>query len=145
MSNAPSSKESFSEQFILRNRRDDIEHIERLLIGAVEQRKYDKSSVFAIRLALEEALNNAFKHGNKGDPSKAVRVNCQVEDQSVIIDIQDEGEGFDPQSVPDPTEQENVEIPSGRGLTLMRAFMTEVRIEPPGNRVRMTYLRPPGT
>jgi serine/threonine-protein kinase RsbW len=142
MTTASSSRESFSGRFILNNRREDIELAERSLLEAIEHQRYDKASLFAIRLALEEALNNAFKHGNKDDPRKTVRMDCRVDTDLVVIDIEDEGEGFDPDSVPDPTEQENVEIPSGRGLTLMRAFMTEVHIQPPGNRVRMKYVRP---
>jgi serine/threonine-protein kinase RsbW len=142
MDTASSAKEAFSRRFILNDRREDIESAERSLLSAVEQRQYDRASVFAIRLALEEALNNAFRHGNKGDPSKTVRLDCRIEPDTVVIEIEDQGEGFDPHSVPDPTESENVEIPSGRGLTLMRAFMTEVHIFPPGNRVHMKYVRP---
>jgi serine/threonine-protein kinase RsbW len=142
MSTAASSQESFSGRFVLNNRREEIELAEQSLLRAVEERRYDRTSVFAIRLALEEALNNAFKHGNKGDPRKTVRMECRVDPNIVVIDIEDQGEGFDPDSVPDPTEQENVEIPSGRGLTLMRAFMTEVMIHPPGNRVLMKFVRP---
>ena len=67
-----------------------------------------------------------------------------IERDVVRLEIEDQGEGFDPESVPDPTEQENVEIPSGRGLKLMRAFMTDVKIFPPGNRVEMKYIRPAG-
>src|SRR5687767_12659218 len=78
MSPASSSRESFSGRFILNNRREDIENAERSLLEAVEQRRYDRASLFAIRLALEEALNNAFKHGNKGDPLKIVRMHCHV-------------------------------------------------------------------
>jgi serine/threonine-protein kinase RsbW len=142
MNAAASSQESFSGRFVLNNRREEIELAEQSVLKAVEQRQYDQTSVFAIRLALEEALSNAFKHGNKGDPQKTVRMECRVDNTLVLIDIEDQGEGFDPESVPDPTEQENVEIPSGRGLTLMRAFMTEVMIHPPGNRVLMKYVRP---
>lgn len=140
--NSASPSETFSGKFVLNYRREEIEMAEQSLLQAVEQRQYDRTSIFAIRLALEEALNNAFKHGNKGDPRKTVRMECRVEPDVVVIDIEDQGEGFDPDSVPDPTEQENVEIPSGRGLTLMRAFMTEVMIHPPGNRVLMKYVRP---
>lgn len=142
MTSASSSGEIFSGRFVLGDSRDDIEQAERSLLGAIERWRYDRASVFAIRLALEEALTNAFKHGNKSDPRKKVHLECRVEQDVVLIDVQDEGEGFDPASVPDPTEQENVEIPSGRGLTLIRAFMTEVQIQPPGNRVRMKYVRP---
>src|SRR5262245_33567327 len=115
-------KSSFSTpytgRFVLHDRREDIEQAQRALLEAIEQRRYDPASVFAIRLALEEALINAFKHGNKGDHRKHVRLECRVEHDVVEIEIEDQGDGFDPTSVPDPTEQENVEIPSGRGLTL---------------------------
>src|SRR6185369_1388136 len=113
---SPSSA-PFNKRFVLHDRREDIEKAQGALIDAVQQRRYDPASVFAIRLALEEALANAFKHGNKGDPGKHVHMECRVEHDVVVIEIEDQGEGFDPQTVPDPTEQENIEIPSGRGLT----------------------------
>src|SRR5215470_14386849 len=142
MATTPSSPEPFIGRFVMSNRREDFEKAERSVIEAIERHRFDHSSCFAIRLALEEALSNAFKHGNKSDPSKTVTLECRVEEGVVCIDVQDQGEGFDPESIPDPTAEENVEIPAGRGLTLIRAFMTEVHIEPPGNRVRMTYVRP---
>jgi serine/threonine-protein kinase RsbW len=143
MPSAPQqSHDPFMHTFVLSNRREDIEQAERTVLQAVEQQNFDTASSFAIRLALEEALSNAFKHGNKNDPGKKVELKCRVDAQAVEIDIRDEGEGFDPDSVPDPTAEENVEIPAGRGLTLIRAFMTEVTIPPPGNRVTMKYVRP---
>lgn len=142
MTQPPSSPEPFIGRFVMHNRREDVEHAERSVIQAIENQRYDHSSCFAIRLALEEALSNAFKHGNKNDPHKTVTMECRIDHGVILIDIQDQGEGFDPGSIPDPTAEENVEIPAGRGLTLIRAFMTEVHIDPPGNRVRMTYVRP---
>ena len=142
MPNAPSSNECFRGRFTLHSDRSAIESVEKALLGEIEQRRFDRSSVFAIRLALEEALTNAFKHGNKNDPAKTVLLTCEVRHDTVVIDVTDQGAGFDPDAVPDPTESENLEIPSGRGLTLMRAYMTEVQIHPPGNRVQMRYDRP---
>jgi serine/threonine-protein kinase RsbW len=142
MTNAAASNESFRGRYVLTSAREEIDRAEQAMLQAIESRQYDRSSLFAIRLALEEALTNAFKHGNKGDPSKTVRLHCDVESDVVTIDVIDEGSGFDPDAVPDPTESENLEIPSGRGLTLMRAYMTEVQILPPGNRVMMRYVRP---
>lgn len=127
---------------MLHYRREDIEKAQGALLAAIERQQYDPASCFAIRLAVEEALTNAFKHGNKEDPQKTVQLNCRVDAQAVDIDIQDQGAGFDPSTVPDPTEQENIEIPAGRGLLLMRAYMTEVHVHPPGNRVQMRYIRP---
>jgi serine/threonine-protein kinase RsbW len=129
-------------RFVLHDRREEIEQAERAVLDEIEARRFDRASVFAIRLSLEEALANAFKHGNKGDQRKTVRLEWRIEGDTVVLEVEDQGEGFDPDSVPDPTEEENVEIPSGRGLKLIRSFMTEVQIPPPGNRVRMIYVRP---
>lgn len=112
------------------------------ILTAIESQSYDPSSCFAIRLALEEALSNAVKHGNQGDASKAVTVHYRIDDEAVEIIIRDEGPGFDPESVPDPTLSENLEIPSGRGIMLMRSYMTEVDFPPPGNQVRMRLVKP---
>jgi serine/threonine-protein kinase RsbW len=109
------------------------EEIERLLRahGAGEK------EIFGIRLALEEALVNAIKHGNQLDRSKKVTVTSVVHAERIEIHITDEGNGFDPGDVPDPTDVENIERPCGRGLMLMRHYMTEVSFTGRGNSVRM--------
>lgn len=111
------------------------------LLKVVESR-FDPTCCFAIRLALEEALANAFKHGNRGDPQKVVKLDYSVDESEVAIEVEDEGPGFDPRHVPDPTDVENLEIPSGRGIVLMKSFMTAVEFNASGNRVRMTFKRP---
>ena len=90
---------------------------------------------------MEEAVSNGIHHGNRRDPAKVVRVECRIDAESVQIAVEDQGEGFDPKAVPDPTDEANLEIPSGRGIMLMGAYMSEVRYVPPGNRVEMTFLR----
>lgn len=102
---------------------------------------YADHEVFGIKLAVEEALVNAIKHGNRMDPARRVRVAYRVSTQRFDILIADEGPGFDPADVPDPTAAENLERPSGRGLMLMRHYMTEVIFDEPGNAVRMWKLR----
>ena len=128
---------------MIRNLRQEIEHTQLLILEEIERRAYGDACCFGIRLALEEALSNAFKHGNGDDPEMTVKLTCSISEGKIVIDVEDQGQGFDPGSVPDPTQQENVEIPAGRGLVLMRSFMTDVLIHPPGNRVEMTYLRNP--
>ena len=59
----------------------------------------------------------------------------------IRVEVVDQGPGFNPEGVPDPTDEANLEVPSGRGIMLMRAYMTEVDYLPPGNRVRMVYSR----
>jgi serine/threonine-protein kinase RsbW len=100
--------------------------------------KLSEQEVFSIRLALEEALVNAIKHGNQMDRSKNVRIAYRLSHDRLDIQITDEGSGFDPEDVPDPTAVENLERPCGRGLMLMRHYMTEVAYNGRGNSVSMT-------
>jgi serine/threonine-protein kinase RsbW len=112
------------------------------LLGAVARVGYSDESVFAIRLALEEAVVNGFKHGNAQRPGATVDLAWSVDARRVVITVEDQGKGFDPSAVPDPRQPENLEKPSGRGLMLMRAYMTTVEHNEKGNRVRMVYERP---
>jgi serine/threonine-protein kinase RsbW len=98
---------------------------------------YPEKDLFRLRLALEEALVNAVKHGNRGDPAKQVRVRYQVTRERTLAEVEDEGEGFDPGQVHDPLAPENLERPGGRGLLLMRSFMTWCRFHGRGNRVTL--------
>lgn len=103
---------------------------------------YDEHSSFAIRLAMEEGLNNAIKHGSRMDADKIIRVDYEVTPQRVAITITDEGDGFDPNDVPDPTVEANLEKPGGRGLMLMRAFVDTVEFNEVGNSVRLIKEHP---
>lgn len=107
------------------------------LLRQLQLHQWGEHDTFAIHLAVEEALVNAIKHGNQDDPSKQVHVVSRVSPHCVVIEIADEGGGFDPGAVPDPTEDENLEAPSGRGLMLMRSFMSRVEFNARGNRVTM--------
>jgi serine/threonine-protein kinase RsbW len=111
------------------------EEIERLLLKA---NSFADHEIFGIKLAVEEALVNAIKHGNQMDRSKQVRISYTVGTDRFDIHIADEGGGFDPGDVPDPTAAENLERPCGRGLMLMRHYMSEVSFNPSGNSVRMS-------
>jgi serine/threonine-protein kinase RsbW len=105
--------------------------------------QYGERDIFSIRLALEEALVNAIKHGNQMDRAKKVRICFRVDPNRFDVLVVDEGPGFDPNDVPDPIACENLERPCGRGLLLMRHYMTEVAFHPPGNKVYMTKQRTP--
>src|SRR5438445_13584173 len=106
---------------------------------------YSEREIFSVKLALEEALVNAIKHGNQFDRTKKIHIAYHVEPDRFKILITDEGCGFDPAEVPDPTAVENLERPCGRGLMLMRYYMNEVSFSPSGNSVSMTKLRCNGT
>ncbi len=111
--------------------------VEQHLITELRRHKYPDDCLFAVRLALEEALSNAIKHGNRFDPEKTVTVRFSIEPEKVQLIVTDQGQGFDPAAVPDPTTNDHLENPSGRGITLMRAYMDEVAYNSRGNEVRM--------
>src|SRR5579871_6005305 len=107
--------------------------VQERIIQLLESLRYDERDVFGVRLAIEEALVNAIKHGNRMDPAKTVRITCQIAPHKVRIEIEDQGEGFLPSDVPDPTADENLERPCGRGIMLMRAFMSSIAFNASGN------------
>jgi serine/threonine-protein kinase RsbW len=96
------------------------------------------------RVGLSEALANAVLYGNRGDPSKCVRVEVTLDERSIALRVIDQGSGFDPDAVPDPTLPENLERPGGRGLFLLRELMDEVEYNDRGNAVRLVLFREPG-
>ena len=104
------------------------------LLKQMRRQRWTRRQIFAVHLAAEEALVNAIKHGNRYDPHKTVRVSCKVSPECVQIQITDQGEGFDPQTVPDPTREENLGVPHGRGILLMRNFV-DVQYNDTGNQV----------
>ncbi|MCI0638843.1 MAG: ATP-binding protein [Gemmataceae bacterium] len=112
---------------------------------AIEQQlrsaRFEDKEIFSIKLALEEALVNAIKHGNQMDRAKSVRIRYRIDPTRFDIHIADEGKGFDPEDVPNPMDPENLERPCGRGLLLMRHYMTEVVYHPPGNCLSMCKIR----
>lgn len=89
------------------------------------------------RVSLTEALSNAMLYGNRGEPDKRVRVEVTVGPRRITARITDEGRGFDPTDVPDPTRPENLCEPGGRGLFLMRKLMDEVHYNDRGNCVTL--------
>lgn len=94
-----------------------------------------------VMIALDEAIVNAVKHGNKSDPRKAVHIVAEFSADGVRFVVADEGAGFERESVPDPTEPCRLLEPSGRGLLLINHIMDEVRFNQCGNRLEM-FKRP---
>ncbi len=106
------------------------------IVGKIETlESFSPRDAFGIRLALDEAIVNAIKHGNGFHPDKTVRVNCLIDDEVFRIEIEDQGSGFCLEDVPDPTEEENLELPCGRGIMLMRSFMSKIEYNTSGNKV----------
>lgn len=93
-----------------------------------------------VLLAVTEATTNAIIHANKCDQSKMVTIDVKVNETKLVVKIKDEGEGFDPTDIPDPTEPENLLNESGRGVYLMRVYMdnVEYNITPSGMEIILT-------
>lgn len=117
--------------------------VQERIVRMLEELSFSSRDVFGVRLALEEALVNAIKHGNRMDNSKTVRISCRFFEEKVRIEIEDEGIGFKLEDVPDPTADENLERPCGRGIMLMRSFMSLIEYNERGNRVVLEKTRQP--
>ena len=102
---------------------------------------WPEKDMFGVHMALEEAIINAIKHGNKRDPEKKVHVIVDSTLEEFYLKVIDQGEGFDPDAVPDCTAAENLELGSGRGLLLMRHYMDEVKYNEVGNELEIRKKR----
>ena len=111
------------------------------LLEYLQSTGWSDREVFGIHMAVEEALVNAIQHGNQEDPAKSVHVRCRATPQRLRIEITDEGPGFQPSRVEDPTCGERLCEPHGRGLPLMKAYMSKVEYLGRGNCVVMEKRR----
>jgi len=111
------------------------------ILEDLERRGFCGDEVFAVKLALEEALSNAIKHGNRMNRDKKVKIVAHLAEDLIRMEITDEGDGFDPTALPDPTKEPHCHSPCGRGVMLMRNFMTRVRYNAKGNSVVMEKSR----
>jgi len=96
------------------------------IISELERCRYSADAVFAVLLALEEALTNAVKHGNRNDAAKNITVRYAVNEDKAVVVVRDEGGGFLPDDVPDCTSPDRLPLPNGRGIMLIRPYMDEV-------------------
>ena len=107
------------------------------ILSIMKELGYSQRDLFCMELATEEAMVNAIRHGNESDAEKKIQVECAITRDMASIIITDEGGGFDPDGLPDPTADENLERPCGRGVMLMRKFMTSITYNEIGNQVTL--------
>jgi serine/threonine-protein kinase RsbW len=130
------------QQEVVQSAEDIAQVIGIITAAAMATAGFTEQEIFRLRLALEEALVNAHKHGHQGDWTKPIRVRYHVSDNGVAAEIEDLGMGFDPAQVPDPLAPENLERSSGRGLFLIRSYMSHVCHNEQGNRICLCKLCP---
>lgn len=116
---------------------DEGHRVMESLLAALSEHGWDGSEYFHVQMAAEEAMVNAVKHGNKEADDKRVEIEFAVSPEKVYMRFTDEGEGFSPEDLPDPREEEHLECTNGRGVMLIHAMMSEVRYNERGNQVEM--------
>jgi len=107
------------------------------LLIRIPQLNEDKDTLFNIKLALHEAIINAVKHGNKMNPNLPVQVDIKKDEGQVVIQVKDQGDGFDYKNLPDPITPENLEKLNGRGLFLIQNAMDRVEYADGGRIIKM--------
>lgn len=113
-------------ELTLPSRIDSIAQVVSAALEVAKRAGFDEGALSAIDLAVREAVTNAIIHGNAQDENKPVEIEFSDSPSQFVISIRDRGAGFDPNTVPDPTDAQNLLKPSGRGILFMRAFMGEV-------------------
>lgn len=118
-------------------------HLESMdeILGQLTELGWSDRELFGVQMALEESLTNAIRHGNKCDESKQVSFECKVSPERFWLRVEDEGPGFIPEHVPDCRKGSHLEACGGRGLMLIKAYMTTVEFNECGNRVTMEKVR----
>lgn len=137
----PSTLQSLPECFVIESDACAAHRIRDHIATRLREGSYPESDVLDVLQALDEAMVNAIKHGNRCDCQKKLRISFCVDHDCFQICIEDEGDGFDPNSVADPLSADCLEIPCGRGLLMMRHYMSEVSYLEPGNAVMMVKKR----
>ena len=115
-----------------------VEEFCQKMVADVSKQGFCEDDTFGIHMALEEAMMNAVKHGNAGDPSKKVTVEYLITQEIFDATITDQGSGFVPDDVPDPRDEENLHKMSGRGILLIRAYMDVVEYNESGNQLHIS-------
>jgi serine/threonine-protein kinase RsbW len=118
---------------------ENIRVVESFIDNSKEKFNIEDDIYGNIMVAVTESVNNAIRHGNKFDKDKNVLLSLFVEDDRLRFEVEDEGRGFDYNSLSDPTSPENIENPGGRGIFLMRNLSDEVEFSNDGRRVELTF------
>ncbi len=116
----------------------NIRKVSDKILGSLSKLGLNEGKIFDIKLCIEEAVRNAIVHGNQSDRRLSVRVAYKVADSKLIIEVEDEGGGFDHQAVADPTAGAHIMKNSGRGVYLIKKLMDKVDYNDTGNKITMS-------
>ncbi|HKR07158.1 MAG TPA: ATP-binding protein [Bacteroidia bacterium] len=131
--------ENFANTLQIVSQPESINIVEKLIEDLREEHNIHEDCFGNILVAVTEAVNNSIQHGNQFDTSKKVSITYEVEGDSLMFSVQDEGPGFDYYNLPDPTAPENLEKPTGRGIFLMKHLADQVIFSDNGKTVEMYF------
>lgn len=130
---------NLEETLVLDSTIDSINQIEKLIDGQSQMLGIDDEVYGKYMLSVVECVNNAIVHGNKLLPEKKVTVHYLINNDKIEVTVQDQGDGFDPDNLPDPTAEENIEKDCGRGIFLMRNLADKVEFSDHGRNCRLLF------
>jgi serine/threonine-protein kinase RsbW len=116
-------------ELVIPNSQSHLAEVDDFIESNLESLGIDKSLIIDIAISATELINNAIIHGNKGDPSKKVKIRLEFVDGTVSVDIVDQGGGFDPTDIPDPLAEENLLKEVGRGIFIARSLVDKLHFD----------------
>lgn len=119
---------------------DNLRLVERLIEDVCEIYNVSEDNFGNILIAVTEAVNNAIAHGNKNNPSKSVQIGFENQEKKITFSVSDEGNGFDYNGLPDPTDPNNIDKINGRGVFLMKHLADKVEFNQNGKEVLLTFV-----
>ncbi|MCW3085249.1 MAG: serine/threonine protein kinase [Bacteroidetes bacterium] len=132
--------QTLTKKLVLESSFSSIDAVEKMLTEIRDQYDIEEEKQTAIWVVLNEAVANAIRHGNKFDPSKKVLLKAKfIKNRYLRFKVKDEGEGFDPALVPDPTSAERVAEPDGRGIFLMKKLADSILYSDFGKTLEITF------
>jgi len=130
-----------SKSLIIPSELEQIKTVERFIEQLESEWNLDEDTFGNAMIAVTEAVNNALKHGNNYDPDKNITIKAVLTDNILEFTVADEGEGFDPEQLPNPLKEDNLLKDSGRGVFILRQLADKVRFNKRGNTVTVTFQR----
>ena len=130
-------KQTYSMQIV--SQPESINLVEKLIDEIKSEYNIHEECYGNMLVAVTEAVNNAIQHGNKYDPEKMVHISYEVDPDQIAFTVSDEGTGFDYINLPDPTDPENIEKPTGRGVFLMKHLADQIIFSENGRVVELYF------
>ena len=122
---------------VINSDRSELEKVEKFINDVFEENKINVKHFNRVMLCVSEAVVNAIEHGNKNDTGKPVTIKVNCDFDHIHIKIEDEGQGFDPEKIEDPTLNENIKKESGRGIHIIRKLSNSLKYNQSGNSVQL--------